>query len=123
MGSPDPEIRARPLPIQVSALVPDGGVVLHTQRDRAVEQLAYAMAELVDEVAPEDIIARAGLIVDATLDRAGRPFIVLMEGSEIDARALATAVRSVGTGQAPTDSDVRQAGAAITALVGVIIPR
>lgn len=61
----------------------------------AIEALACAMAERLNpyNTAPPsaELIERATLIVNATLDRAGRPFVVLMYGDIEDAKRLAEA--------------------------------
>lgn len=63
--------------------------------DVAIEALAEAMAARLNpyNTAPPttEITARATMVVHALLDRAGRPFTVLMHGDEEDAKRLAKA--------------------------------
>lgn len=107
MGSPEP-IEIEDIP------VPDTDL-----RELATDALSYAMAQLVGLASVTPAVAqRAAMIVDAVLDRAGRSFVVLIDGSEIDARALAAAAIKVSPKPRPvTDDDVAQAAAAISAMV------
>jgi len=63
--------------------------------DVAVEALSEAMAARLNpyNTAPPtpEIIERATAVVNAVLDRAARPFVVLMHGDEGDASRLAKA--------------------------------
>ena len=65
-----------------------------TAEETAIYALADAMAYRADPVAPQvtdDVLKRAQQIVRATLDIAGRPFVVLLRDSEADARRLVVA--------------------------------
>lgn len=65
-----------------------------TAEETAIYALADAMAYRIDPVAPrvtDEILKRAQAIVLATLDVAGRPFVVLLRDSEADARRLVVA--------------------------------
>lgn len=65
-----------------------------TAEETAIYALAEAMAYRSDPIAPqvtEDILQRAKEIVTATLDIAGRRFVVLVRDSEADARRLVVA--------------------------------
>lgn len=107
MGSPEP-IAVEDIPVPDTEL-----------RDLATDALSYAMAQTagLDSVTPA-VSQRAAMIVHAVLDRAGSAFVVLVDGSEIDARTLAAAAIKVSPKPRPvTDADVAQAAAAITAMV------
>lgn len=88
-------------------------------RDLAADALAFAMAQVTGLASVTAAVSqRAAMIVDAVLDRAGRAFVVLIEGSEMDARTLATAAIKVAPKpRRVTDADVAQAAAAISAMV------
>lgn len=65
-----------------------------TTEETAIYALAEAMAYRVDPIDPQvtdEILKRAESIVYATLDIAGRPFVVLVRDSEADARRLVLA--------------------------------
>ena len=65
-----------------------------TMEETAIYALAEAMAYRADPMTSQvtdDILKRAQQIVQATLDIAGRPFVVLLRDSEADARRLVVA--------------------------------
>ena len=65
-----------------------------TAEETAIYALAEAMAYRVNPMDPQvtdDILKRAEYIVYATLDIAGRPFVVLVRDSEADAKRLVLA--------------------------------
>jgi hypothetical protein len=73
-----------------------------TPTETAIYALAEAMAYRLDPTDPQsptrEMIARASTIVNATLDIAGRPFVVLLRDCEADAEILAKACGKNGDG-------------------------
>lgn len=107
MGSPEPAA-IEEIPVPDTEL-----------RDLAAEALAFAMAQVAGLASVTAAVSqRSAMIVDAVLDRAGNAFVVLVDGSEIDARTLAAAAIRVSPKPRPvTEADVAQAAAAISAMV------
>lgn len=87
-----------------------------TAKDYAIQALAQAMTERAEplrRVPPtEDMVTRAGEIVRATLDIAGRPFAVLLADDLGDAQRLRAACGR------DTDGDLGEALLVIKRLTG-----
>lgn len=87
----------------------------------AIDALAWAMALKAGHEEPDiEVARRAAEIVNATLDASGptaRRFVVLLDGSQLDAERLAQAVLSAaGVHTGATTAQLLQAGEAITLL-------
>jgi hypothetical protein len=131
MGSPDPAtadpqdpvVAIAELVIAEAQAPADNGV---TTTDRliaaAIHCLACAMTAKLGQDPREpdiEVARRASHIVNATCNRAGNRFAVLVDGSQADAAALAYAMLAAGgypTNREPSTGQLLQAGEAISLL-------